>query len=185
MLKNGFMQLVHVSLFCAAGNGHNILHFHCLFKGRMLLVHLNSDNQIQNLHLGGHIIQYTFANHVLRLYWRIAFKIISDCISDDLPPQMKILNTGILWFGAIKPDFVACEHQRHRPACTFLQSDEHLCYMYLLSGKYSSQKCSMRNFNVLTSLCSWAGWFDLCMVGNSKDEFYSQRVPCYNILYVW
>ena len=35
-------------------------------------------------------------NHVLRLCLRIAVKIlISDCISDDIPPQMKTLNTVI------------------------------------------------------------------------------------------
>ena len=27
-----------------------------------------------------------------------------------------------------KPDFVVCEQQRHRSACAYVQSDQHLCY---------------------------------------------------------
>ena len=46
-----------------------------------------------------------------------------------------ILNMGIN-IGASKPDFAACEQQRHRPACASAQSDQHLCYS--LSGKHNS-----------------------------------------------
>ena len=41
-----------------AACSHNILHFHCLFEGKMLLVHLNGDNHIQNIYLGNYIIGY-------------------------------------------------------------------------------------------------------------------------------
>ena len=40
-----------------------------------------------------HIVRYTFGNHVLWLHSRIAVKLNFDRISDDIPPQMKILNT--------------------------------------------------------------------------------------------
>ena len=32
---------------------HKILHGHCLFEGKMVLVHLNGDNHIQNFICGG------------------------------------------------------------------------------------------------------------------------------------
>ena len=57
------MQLV------AASHRRNIVHFHFLFEEKMLIVHLNGDNHIQNS--------------------------ISDRISCDILPQMKILNTVI------------------------------------------------------------------------------------------
>ena len=41
-LESGFVQLA------ATGCSHNILYFHCLFEGKMSLVHLNGDNHIQN-----------------------------------------------------------------------------------------------------------------------------------------
>ena len=30
--------------------------------------------------------------------------------------------------GARRPDYVACDQQRHRPACAPKQSDQHLCF---------------------------------------------------------
>ena len=42
---------------------------------------------------------------------------------------------------------VSHEQQRHRPACSSVQSDQYL--YYLLCGKYGSQTCSMEDFNIL------------------------------------
>ena len=50
------------------------------------------------------------------------------------------------------PDFVACESQRRRPACTSAQSGQRL--YHTLCGKSSSQTCCMHNFNILASRCS-------------------------------
>ena len=49
--------------------------FHCLFEEKMLIVHQNGDNHIQNFHLGRYIVGYTFGNHVLRLRLRVAVKL--------------------------------------------------------------------------------------------------------------
>ena len=57
-----------------------------------------------------------------------------------------------------KPDFVACKQQRHRPACAFTLTDQHVCYS--LPWKYHIKTCFMQNFNILAILCSWAGWFE-------------------------
>ena len=46
-LAGGFIQLV------AAGRKRNMVHFHCIFEGKMLIVHLNLDNHTQNFHLLG------------------------------------------------------------------------------------------------------------------------------------
>ena len=64
---------------------------------------------------------------------------------------------------------VVCEQQRHRPACAYAQSDQRL--YYLLIVKYHIQAWYKRNFNVLASLCSWAGWFESHYVGNPEDRF--------------
>ena len=58
-------------------------------------MHLNVDNHIQIFHLGRYIVGYMLGNRVLRLRSRITVKQISDRISYDIPPQMKILNTVI------------------------------------------------------------------------------------------
>ena len=47
------------------------------------------DNCIQNFYLGRYIVGYTVGNLVLRR------RVISERISDDIPPQMKILNMVI------------------------------------------------------------------------------------------
>ena len=43
-----------------------------------------------------------------------------------------ILPVYILYMGLVvrKPDFVACEKQRRRPACAFTQTDHCLCYSF-------------------------------------------------------
>ena len=52
---------------------------------------------------------------------------------------------------ARKPDYVACEQPRRRPASSFAESDQ--CLFYLLSEKYILL-CFMLNFNILAGLCS-------------------------------
>ena len=42
---------------------------------KMLIVHENGDNHIQNHHLGRYIVGYTFGNHVLWLRLRVAVKL--------------------------------------------------------------------------------------------------------------
>ena len=44
---------------------------------------------------GRYIVGYTVGNHILRLRSPVTLKQISDRISDDIPPQLKILNTVI------------------------------------------------------------------------------------------
>ena len=59
-----------------------------------------------------------------------------------------------------KPDFAACEQQKHRPACASAQSG--LCLCCSLSVKYCYQTYSMQKFNILTNLCSYmfTWWFE-------------------------
>ena len=64
-LKNGFMRLASgLMQLAATGRRRNILHLHCLFEGKILLVHQNGDNHIQNFSLGRYIVRYMFGNHV-------------------------------------------------------------------------------------------------------------------------
>ena len=63
-----------------------------------------------------------------------------------------------------------CEQLRLRLACTFAQSDQHLCY--LLFGKYHIKACYERNFNFVASPCSWAGLFESHFVGSPEDRFW-------------
>ena len=57
-----------------------------------------------------------------------------------------------------------CEQQKHTPACTSKQSDQHHCYS--LIAKYHILICCRLNFNFQANLCSWAGWFAYDLVGN-------------------
>ena len=60
----------------------------------MLAIKLG-DNCIQNFHLGRYIVGYTVRNLVLRRCLSRAVKRDFRRISDDIPPQMKILNMVI------------------------------------------------------------------------------------------
>ena len=51
-------------------------------------MHRDGDDHIQNFDVGRYILGYTLGNHTLLLRSRVA-------ISDDILPQMKILNTVI------------------------------------------------------------------------------------------
>ena len=51
--------------------------------------------RIQNFHFGRYIVGYTVGNLVLRRRVSGAINVISERISDDISPQMKILNMVI------------------------------------------------------------------------------------------
>ena len=53
------------------------------------------DNYIQNFNLGRYFVEYTIGNLVLRQHASKAVKVISEHISDDIPPQIKIFNIVI------------------------------------------------------------------------------------------
>ena len=53
------------------------------------------DNCIQNFHLGRYIVRYTVRNLVLRGRASGAFNVISECISDNIPPQIIFFNMVI------------------------------------------------------------------------------------------
>ena len=67
---------------------------------------------------------------------------------------------------ARKPVFRVCEQQSCRPDCTYVQSDQHLCY--LLSEKYSS------------SIAEETG-LSLALSEIPKNSFVTSR-PIYDIL---
>ena len=70
------------------------------------------DNCIQSVHLGGggaFIVGYMVGNFVLRRRVRGAVNVISDHITDDIPPQMNILNMVI----PILMHFLKFNRQRH------------------------------------------------------------------------
>ena len=78
--------------------------------------------------------------------------------------------TGYIWTSTRENlSSVGCEQQRHRHACADAQSDQHLCYSRF--GKYNISAYYKRNFIFLSSLCSWAGWFDSHFVRNPEDRF--------------
>ena len=43
--------------------------------------------------------------------------------------------------------------------------------VYSQSGKHNSLTSSMQNFNMVTSFCSVADWFESYLVGNPEDRF--------------
>ena len=68
---------------------------------------------------------------------------------------------------------VAYKQQRHRPACPFAKSDQHLCCK--LSGKNNVWTCFMRNFIILALFCSWESWFEHYLVANPENRFFGIR----------
>ena len=76
---------------------------------------------------------------------------------------------------------VACEQHRRSSACASAQSDQRLCCS--LSGRYNIPTSTMQSFNILTSLCSWAGWFEFDAIGNLKDRF--SGVEIYMVIIIW
>ena len=78
----------------------NLQYFLFISSGTIYLLYLG-DNCIQNVNLGRYIISYMVVNFVLN--------VISDHITDDIPPQMKILLMVI----PILIHFLTFIHQRH------------------------------------------------------------------------
>ena len=60
------------------------------------------------------------------------------------------------------------KQQGPRPACASAHSDQRLCYSRI--GKNSIWTCYERNFIILASLCSQAGWFESHFIGNPEDR---------------
>ena len=99
VLRNGITQrLVSMAdkwFYAATGCGRNILHFHCLFVGKCYLCIRMGDNHTQNYHLGGISSDMrsgvTFSATLTR-HRKTKF---SFHISNDIPPQIRILNTVV------------------------------------------------------------------------------------------
>ena len=64
-----------------------------------------------------------------------------------------------------KPVYAKCEQCRHRSACTSVQSDQCLIVRCLDN--------IIPIFKTLTSLCSWAGWFESYLVANLRRQVFS------------
>ena len=77
----------------ATGRMSNIGHFHGLFEGELLRVHLNRCTHMFDLRR--YIIGYMFGNHTLLLHGPVAIKLNFWPYIRQLTPQMKILNTVI------------------------------------------------------------------------------------------
>ena len=69
--------------------------------------------------------------------------------------------------------YAICEQQRCRSACASAQSDQHLCCS--LPRQDGTSSLYIRNFKVLAGLCSWAGQFVSCLVGDSRRHILSWR----------
>ena len=82
---SGFTSLTQL-MICAK-------YMYCVFDVKKCIKSVN--NHVQNFNLGRYINLYTVRNYILRLPFIGAStkKKISDCISDDILPQIKILNT--------------------------------------------------------------------------------------------
>ena len=77
-------------------------------------------------------------------------------------------------FNARKPVFGG--KQRCRPDCASAQSDQRLCYSHI--GKNHIWTCFERNFNFLSSLCSWVDWFASHFTGNPEKRFVATKPIC-------
>ena len=69
--------------------------------------------------------------------------------------------------------YVICEQERRRSACASAQSDQRLCCSLL--RYYNISRFYSRNFKTLAGLCSWAGQFVSCLVGDSRRHIFSWR----------
>ena len=69
--------------------------------------------------------------------------------------------------------YAICEQQRRRSACASAQSDQRLCCLRPRQNDTSS--LYIRNFKILAGLCSWAGQFVSCLVGDSRRHIFSWR----------
>ena len=67
--------------------------------------------------------------------------------------------------------YVICEQQRCRSACESTQSDQHLCCS--LFRQYDMHTCYIQSLWILTSRCSWAGWFESYLVKNLRRHIFA------------
>ena len=65
--------------------------------------------------------------------------------------------------------YAICEQQRRRSACASAQSDQRLCCS--LPRQNDTSSLYIRNFKILAGLCSRAGQFVSCLVGDPEDRF--------------
>ena len=66
-----------------------------------------------------------------------------------------------------------CEQQRRRSACASAQADQRLCCS--LPRQNDTSSLYYWNFKILAGLCSWAGQFVSCLVGDSRRHIFSWR----------
>ena len=88
---------------------------------------------------------------------------------------------ALIWLW--KPDFVVCGQQRCWLACTSAQSDQHLCYS--LHAMYHIWTCFLRNFNTLSSLCSWAWLFEHYLIANTENSCFFSLQGCLSVITQW
>ena len=69
--------------------------------------------------------------------------------------------------------YVICEQQRRRSACASARSDQRLCCSLPRQNGISS--LYIRNFKILAGVCSLAGNFVACLIGDSRRYIFSWR----------
>ena len=69
--------------------------------------------------------------------------------------------------------YAICEQPRRRSACASAQSDQRL--FCSLPRQNDTSSLYIRNFKILAGLCSWAGQFVSCLVGDSRRHIFSWR----------
>ena len=90
------------------------------------------------------------------------------------------------WYKWARPwenvSYAICEQKKRRSDCASAQSDQRLCCS--LPRQNDTSSLYIRNFKILAGLCSWAGQFVSCLVGDSQRYIFSWRgssiiVICY------
>ena len=125
-----------------------------------------------------HFSQVRYKHSFLNKEW--VLRLFSESDQNNRAAPILQLNLVILatlmeysnWAGPCENvSYVICEQQRRRSACASAQSDQRLCCSLLrcISRFYS------RNFKILADLCSWAGQFVSCLVGDSRWHIFSWR----------
>ena len=86
--------------------------------------------------------------------------------------------------------YAISEQQRRRSACASAQSDQRLCCS--LPRQNDTSSLYIRNFKILAGLCSWAGQFVSCLVGDSwrhicswRGSFYFRFMHPHNVYINW
>ena len=79
--------------------------------------------------------------------------------------------------------YVICEQQRRRSTCASAQSDQRFCCS--LPRQNDTSSLYIRNFNSLAGLCSGAGQFVSCLVGDSRRHIFSWRGSSITLYFSW